>query len=139
MRNQIGKKLEEKYAGTYMEAAYVLLVFMWIVAVITAILPVFGHINRINGYANHVARILSVEGGRTADAEAKIEEYKKSMGLTEVAIDYSDTNFMDGNKVQLNDEIVVKIHTDYRLEVIGIPVWIPIETKAVARSEVYYK
>lgn len=131
--------IKDKRGGIYLEAAFVIMVLMWLIAIMTAIIPIFAQINRINTYANHVARILSVEGGLTAEAEYRISEYQSSMGLEDVGIDYSNTDFFDGFKVQLNDEIVVDINTVYRFNIIGIPVNIPIDTRAISRSEVYYK
>lgn len=135
----IYKRIKDKEGGTYIEAAFVLMVLMWFVALMTAILPVFTYINKINTYANHVARILSVEGGLTSDAEYRIEEYKQDMELTEISLDYSGSEFFDGFKVQLNDEIVVEAKSKYDFSFLGVPVTIPIDTKAVSRSEVYYK
>lgn len=132
-------KIKEQKGSAYIESALVIMVFMWIIAIITAILPVFMHINRVNTYANHVARIISVEGGLTSSAESKIAEYRSKMGLDNVVLDYSDSDFFDGFKVQLNDEVVVETKTDYTFKIIGIPINIPINTRAISRSEVYYK
>lgn len=132
-------KMKERKGSAYIESALVIMVFMWIIAIIAAILPVFAHINRVNTYANHVARIISVEGGLTDSAESRISEYRSKMGLDNVVLDYSGSDFFDGFKVQLNDEIVVETSTDYTFKIIGIPVHIPINTRAISRSEVYYK
>lgn len=139
MIRSVFKKIRNNEGGAYIETAFVLMVLMWIVAMLTAILPVFTYINKINTYANHVARILSVEGGLTSDAEYRIEQYRDDMELTEISLDYSESEFFDGFKVQLNDEIVVEANSKYYFNFLGFPVTIPIDTKAVSRSEVYYK
>lgn len=87
--------IKDKRGGIYLEAAFVIMVLMWLIAIMTAIIPIFAQINRINTYANHVARILSVEGGLTAEAEYRISEYQSNMGLEDVGIDYSNTDFFD--------------------------------------------
>lgn len=133
------QKLREKEGGTYIEAAFVIMVLMWMMAVISAFLPIFSAIYRVNVCAGNVARIMSVEGGLTADASEKIEEYKQQAGLDSLQLNYSKSEFFDGYKVQLNDAIVVEARSNYYFELIGVPVRIPIDSTAVARSEVYYK
>lgn len=133
------KKLKENRAGVYIEFSFVLMLFMLIIAIIVALMPIFAYINKINVYANNVARVISVEGGLTSGAIYRIEEYKEKMELQNLNPDYSRSDFFDGYKVQLNDEIVVDIATDYSFKIIGIPINIPIEVCAVSRSEVYYK
>lgn len=136
---KIVKKLKDDRAGVYIEASFVLMLLVWIIALLVAILPVFAYINKVNVYANNVARIISVEGGLTSGAMSRIEEYKYKMQLENLYLDYSGSEFFDGYKVQLNDSIVVETATSYNVKIIGIPVNIPIEAKAMSRSEVYYK
>lgn len=137
--DKIVKLLKDKRGGTYVEAALIILVIMMIIAVLTAFLPVFAQINRIHTYTTNAARIISIEGGVTPDALSKIEEYKTKMGLDHVVLDYSKSEFMNGNKIQLNDAIVVETDTNFDFKVFSIPVNIPIHSKALSRSEVYHK
>ena len=99
----------------------------------------YAYIHKINVYANNVARVISVEGGLTSEAVYRIEEYREKMQLQDLSPDYSKSDFFDGYKVQLNNEIVVDITTGYNFKIIGIPINIPIAVCAVSRSEVYYK
>lgn len=133
------RKIKDKRGGVYLEFSFVLIMFMIIIAIIVAIMPIFAYIHKINVYANNVARVISVEGGLTSEAVYRIEEYREKMQLQDLSPDYSKSDFFDGYKVQLNNEIVVDIKTDYNFKIIGIPVNIPVTVCAVSRSEVYYK
>ncbi len=139
MYNFLKNKLKEKRGGIYIEFSFVLMMFMLIIAIMVAIMPIFAYINKINVYANNVARVISVEGGLTSEATYRIDEYKEKMQLQNLILDYSRSDFFDGYKVQLNDKIVVDIATDYTFKIMGISVNIPIAVSAVSRSEVYYK
>lgn len=136
---KIIKLLKDKRGGTYVETALIILAIMMIIAVLTAFLPIFAQINRIHTYATNAARIISIEGGITPDALSKIEEYKTKMELDYVVLDYSKSEFMDGSKIQLNDEIVVEADTNFDFKVFSIPINIPIHSRALSRSEVYHK
>lgn len=136
---QIIKLLKDKRGGTYVETALIILTIMMIIAVLTAFLPIFAQINRIHTYTTNAARIISIEGGITPDALSKIEEYKTKMELDYVVLDYSKSEFMDGSKIQLNDEIVVEADTNFDFKVFSIPINIPIHSRALSRSEVYHK
>lgn len=136
---KIIKLLKDKRGGTYVETALIILAIMMIIAVLTAFLPIFAQINRIHTYATNAARIISIEGGITPDALSKIEEYKTKMELEYVVLDYSKSEFMDGSKIQLNDEIVVEADTNFDFKVFSIPINIPIHSRALSRSEVYHK
>ena len=61
------------------------------------------------------------------------------MELDYVVLDYSKSEFMDGSKIQLNDEIVVEADTNFDFKVFSIPINIPIHSRALSRSEVYHK
>ncbi len=140
IRKKIIFILKNNSGAAYIEAAFIILAIMMIIAIMTAFLPIFAHINRIHTYATNAARIISVEGGLTPDAMYKIEEYKTKMKLDMVNLYYTNSTFLsDGVSIQLNDEIVVEADTYYVLSVLKIPVNIPIHTKALSRSEVYHK
>lgn len=139
-KKRIISVLKNNCGAAYIEAALIMLAIMMIIAIMTAFLPIFAHINRIHTYATNAARIISVEGGLTPDAIYKIEEYKAKMELDMVNLYYTNSTFLsDGISVQLNDEIVVEADTYYVLSVLKIPINIPIHTKALSRSEVYHK
>lgn len=139
MKESIIIKLKDNHGGAYIEAAFVMLSIVWIIAVMTAFMPIFAQINKVNRYASNVARIISVEGGITGSALNKIESYKNEMQLYDVVLDYSESDIFDGYKIQLNGEVVVKTQTNYCFKFFGIPINIPIDVKALSRSEVYYK
>lgn len=136
---KIFQKLKEKAGATYIEAAFVIVTIMWIIALLVGFLPVFSKIQKIHTYSTNAARVISVEGGLTGEALIKIEEYKSKMELNDIVVDYSESDFFDGDKIQLNDEVVVNVQSNYMIKILGFPVEIPIKSKAVARSEVYHK
>ncbi len=139
-RNKIVSIFKNNCGAAYIDAALIMLAIMTVIAIMTAFLPIFAHINRIHTYATNAARIISVEGGTTPDAIFRIEEYKTKMGLDMVNLYYTNSTFLsDGISIQLNDEIVVEADTIYSLKVLKIPINIPIHTKALSRSEVYHK
>lgn len=125
--------------SAFIEMAFVYLVLIWLISLFVAFLPVFYKISQLNQYATYYARAVSLEGEITPNILNKMEQYKLENHLSGIVEDTSETEFFSGKKIQLNKEIVVKITGDYKFSFLGIPVNIPIKTKARIRSEVYHK
>lgn len=125
--------------AAFLELAFTYLILIWLIALFVAFLPVFHKISELNQYATYYARAVSLEGEITSDILNKMEQYKLENHLIGIVEDTSETEFFSGKKIQLNKEIVVKISGEYKFSFLGIPVNIPIKTKARIRSEVYHK
>lgn len=130
--------LKDNKGSAYIELTISVIIFCNIIAIFFAFAPIITKINELQNFANYTARLVSLQGEIDNKVYQAIDKYKHTLNI-EADIDFSETEFMSRDKIQLNDEIVVKINSVYVIKIMNMDISIPITAKAISRSEVYHK
>ncbi len=112
---------------------------MYFLSMMVMFLPIFTKIHKINNFSQNIARMISIEGEINSDVLNKIDEYKTKTHLETAIVDYSNSEFWEGNTIQLNDKIEINVTDNYNFTFLGVDFDIPIRSVALSRSEVYHK
>lgn len=136
---KIYRILLDNRGGAYIELTFAILFVVWLIAIFIGVFPVFVKISKVTEYAEFSARMIALEGGITDRVEDGMEKYRELAALEGAKADFSESEFLRGQEIQLNSLVSVKVSYEYKTQILGIPFSIPISSTALSRSEVYHK
>ena len=139
MKNKLIMLMRDNRGGAYIELSFVVLVFVWLLAIAVGVFPVFVRIKNLNDYAGFTARMIALEGGINNKVREGMAKYRDTEQLTTVTEDFSECEFYRDKDIQLNSLVSVKVKDEYRVNIIGVQFNVPISAKSLSRSEVYHK
>ena len=139
MKNKLIMLMRDNRGGAYIELSFVVLVFVWLLAIAVGVFPVFVRIKNLNDYAGFTARMIALEGGINNKVLEGMAKYRDTEQLTTVTEDFSECEFYRDKDIQLNSLVSVKVKDEYRVNIIGVQFNVPISAKSLSRSEVYHK
>lgn len=131
------KKIGKDCRGeSYMDIAIGVFCLMLVVALATALFPLFLKKQQLDSFADEIVRQAEIVG--STDVSGRVAQLKRETGLDPQI--YWECDYYSGNKVQLNGDIQLTLiqKADLGFFIFGS---FPIELKAKAsgKSEVYYK
>jgi len=138
----ISKLINHSLKGEmYIELLVNILIYMILLIFIIVLIPIFVYKANLNTYADKVLRIAELSGNtKSQEVSDKIISMQTSTGITPQSISWEGTDYTSGSKIQLGDEIVITLKSQYN---IGFSVFgdfnVPLTAKAKGSSEVYWK
>lgn len=123
----------------YIDTVVIVIATMLVIAFVVKVFPVFIAKNQLNNYANEIIRTAEISGRIGAEVNIKAEALKEQTGINPM-ISWK-SNYINGtNRVQLNNEIIVTVSSTVDIGFFSFGSFpIELESKAIGRSEVYWK
>lgn len=121
----------------YIDLLVLIVVIMMVISLFVQLMPVFIVKGNLNTFANEICRQAEISGGIDSKVSNKIADMENILNLSPT-VNWS-TNYIEGNKVQLNEKIEVTLETNCKISLAGVTIDIPLRSKAQGRSEVYWK
>jgi hypothetical protein len=131
--------LKCKRGEGYIDTVVIIISAMLVIAFAVRVFPVFIIKNQLNNYANEIIRTAEISGRVETEVNTKAEELKEQTDINPI-ISWK-ANYISGtNKVQLNDEIAVRVSSTVDIGFFSFGSFpIELNAKAIGRSEVYWK
>lgn len=130
------KILKEKKGNGYIDVVVLVLIAMMVIAIGIKVFPAFIAKDRLNTFANEVLRESQIQGMIEID-------YKSIAENIDINIDSVtwEANTFGDRKVQLDEVITVTCTTNVEIGLFGdfSSFLIPLKSKAIGKSEVYWK
>lgn len=131
------KRLRDNHGFISVEFLVGIFLALACIAFALAVLPIFAAKADLDSAADKLMRSAELSGHTNLDSQAQM--LREETGL-DFSVSWSGTDYISSGKVQLNSDIHLELIVDYPLQFYIFPSHtIPLHTRRVGTSEVYYK
>lgn len=134
------RKLREKDGAAVIEMGIGIFVVCLILCIVLQTIGVLIYRYQMGTCADKIADLVAAEGCYDSSVQQTVSNYLETTNVSNATVSLSGTDYMGSTKkVQLNDEIIVTIQSDYNIGFNFISISINLKNIAKARSGVYWK